>query len=130
MTGVTSLSLASVNRALQTVDPDVRRGLTAELGEIGLIVSRDAQTLALSTIRRNTLSWSRMRVGQTPRLIYVVPRNKGVRGKGPRRRPNFAPLMLNRAMRPALAKNKPQVDRRFASVVSAVCSRFNGGRRG
>lgn len=122
-------NLSIVNRALQQVEPKMRQEMTTELHAIGSLVARDAQALASVTIRRITPSWTLMRVGQTRSLIYVVPRNKGVRGRGPKRRPNFAPLMLNRAMRPALQRKKPEVNRRFGIVVSTVCGAFNNGKK-
>ena len=124
---VTTSSLSSVNRALQQVDKDLKREISVELHSIGALVQHDVESLALSTIPNMTMPWSQMRVGQTPFLIYVVPRQKGVRGKGPRRRPRFAELMLRRAMRPALARKKPEVDARFQKVVSVVCGKFSAG---
>lgn len=125
-------NLQIVSRALQQVEPEVGRGISVELHSIGQLVANDAQNLAATRIRRMSSSptWALMRVGRTPSLVYVVPRNKGTRRRLPKSRPNFSPLMLGRAMKPALARNRPEVDRRFGVVVSTVCGRFNGGRIG
>lgn len=120
--------LQIVTRGLQQVDREISRGITVELHSIGDLVARDARNLALTRIRKMSSSptWSLMRVGQTPRLIYVVPRNKGTRRRLPTSRPNFSPLMLDRAMRPAVRRNRSEIDRRFNAVVSTVCGEFNG----
>jgi hypothetical protein len=72
-------------------------------------------------------NWSRMRVGVTRNLVYVAPRQKGTRGRGPRRRPKFADLLMGRAMEPALERNTPGIERHFDQLLDQVADGFNRG---
>lgn len=126
------VGLPVVTRALQAAEAQVKREGTNELAALGALVEQDAEMLARGTISglgRNlgrAPDWSAMRSRVTPSLVYVVPQQRGVRGNGPRRRRNFAPLLLNRAMRPALQRKRPEVLRRYQALVDRVCRRFNG----
>lgn len=79
--------------------PDTRRALR----EAARPVAERAQARALGEIRNMPRSprWARMRIGVSPRSVYIVPsarRRRGARGG----RPNLAGLLFDRAMEPAL----------------------------
>ena len=119
--------LQVVTRALAAAGGQLRQEGTSELHAIGGIVERAAEVNAKAVLNRpKTRDWSTMRTGVTPAVVYVVPQNKGTRGRGPRHRPNFAPLLLNRAMRPALQRNRPEALRRYRALTARVCRAFNG----
>jgi hypothetical protein len=123
--------LSVVTRALGAADAQLKREGTQELADLGGLVEHRAESMARAVIpntARPTVSgapWSEMRTGITPRVVYVVPVNKGVRGRGPRARPNFAVIMKRRAMLPALESSRPEVLRRYKALVGRVCGAFN-----
>jgi hypothetical protein len=72
-----------------------------------------------------------MRVGTTRSLVYVAPVKRGVRGAADRRRrPNLAPLLMDRAMEPALAQNEAEVERAFTRLFDEISDDFNQGGAG
>lgn len=100
--------LADLNDAFRLADRKVRREKNDQLRELAEPVRVDAQTLAVSSIRRIGLPWSQMRVGVTRTSVYVAPRQRGARFRD-RKRPNLAGLLLDRAMLPALRINEAQI---------------------
>jgi hypothetical protein len=68
-----------------------------------------------------------MRVGVTQRLVYVAPKERGVKGRGDlqRRRPKFADLMQARAMQPALTQNSAFVLARVDAVFTKFVNDWN-----
>lgn len=123
---VSSSQVRFVNRALAHADKEIAAGARKEIDAIGHLVERDAEKLALSTIRnmRRSPAWADMRVGQNNDLVYVVPVRRGVK-RGKRKRPNLAPLMLRKAMRPAKQKNEAEIVRRFEGLIDTVSRSFN-----
>lgn len=120
--------LAEVNYLLSKADKETRLGLRKAEREVARPISGDAERLTLQNIPRTRLGkveWWEMRIGVTQTLIYVAPKQKGVRGKGPRRRKEFANLMMARAMEPALRKNEHDIEARFDHVLEEVAHRFN-----
>jgi hypothetical protein len=71
------------------------------------------------------VDWSAMRTGVHPAVVYVAPVQHGSKVPS-RRRPNFAPRMLTRAMRPALAGRRAEVYQRFQALTERVAKAFNG----
>lgn len=118
--------LADLNRALAKADKQVRVGVRKELRQAVEPVRRDAQSLAVSEIPTIGGAWSRMRVGVTRDLVYVAPRQRGVK-TGPRKRPNLAELLLGRAMVPALDRNADDVEERIDDMLGRVARDFNRG---
>ncbi len=116
--------LSAVNRSEKTL----KRELRTELKVVAEPVRREAEELARSSIRNIGDPWSRMRTGVTTRLVYVAPVNRGVKGRGndPRRRPNLANLLMDRAMQPALNRNQPQIMEGLESMLGRVGAEFNG----
>lgn len=104
----------------------MENGARAEILAIGGLVEKDAEAFALTRIRNMSRSpaWADMRVGANNDLVYVVPSRRGVK-RGPRKRPNLAPLMLTQAMRPAKTKNEPEIVKRFEKLTKRVCAEFN-----
>jgi hypothetical protein len=118
-------------RAFALADKQSQRFVRAAFVETGQPVARDAEQLALGRIRRMPYSpgWAQMRVGVTRTLVYVAPKKRGVKMRGPggRRRPNLADLMMNRAMEPALEQNAPRLEATVEHALDLVADRFNAG---
>jgi hypothetical protein len=105
----------------------LRRETLAEirpvLRELGKIVADDAERRAGSEISNIGPRWQRMRVGVTVKAVYVVPRQRGIKQSGdPRKRPNLSPLMMNRAMQPALDAHQAEVFERFEALVDETAA--------
>jgi hypothetical protein len=125
---VTVRGLRELQTAFAKADRDARLGLRAELRTVARPVQQEAQALALGTIRGMPQSprWAGMRIGVTRTAVYVAPRQKGVRG-GPKSRPNLAPLMMDRAMEPALDRNRDRIVHDFEHVLDTMADDFNHG---
>lgn len=123
---VTVKGLHELQAALAHAERDVRLGVRAELRSVARPIQQDAQRLAASEITGMARSprWAGMRIGVTRNLVYVAPRQKGVRG-GPKRRPNLAGLMMARAMEPALEGNRESTVRAFEQMLDTVADTFN-----
>lgn len=102
-------------RAFTLAGKEAGKEIRQELRAVAEPVRHDAELLALSEIprmspimSRSAVPWWRMRVGVTTKSVYVAPVQRGVKGRGDlsRRRPNFADLMMNRAMQPALDRHQ------------------------
>jgi len=121
--------LKELNRALKRTDKEVRLGIRKELREVAEPVRSQAETLAGSEIRNLKGSWTRMRVGITLDTVYVAPRERGIKSRGlsKRKRPNLAPLMMNRALQPALDRNADWIEQRFTNMLDGVCNDFSKG---
>jgi len=128
--------LRDVNAAFAKTDRDIRLGWRAGMRQVAEPVRRDAETLALSGIRRMPSSprWARMRTGVTRNMVYVAPRQRGVRWnkKNPGyrfnlRRPNLANLLMERAMQPALEAHEHDITARFEQLLDHAADNFNHG---
>jgi hypothetical protein len=106
---------------------EIQVGLRGSLREVAEPVRRDVETLASSSIRRIGPKWSRMRTGVTQTLVYVAPKQRGVRTRGPdpRRRPNLADLLMDRAMEPALERHEQQLEAVVEQMLDRVAAEFN-----
>lgn len=100
--------LSDLQKAFRVADKSAQRELRASLKKVVEPVRQDAERLAVAGIPRVGLPWSRMRVGVTTRTVYVAPKQRGSRHQE-RRRPNFAGLLLERSMLPALRANEREV---------------------
>ena len=116
--------LAELQRAFTAADRALREDLRDALQEAAAPVRRDAQAMAGVTIHnlRPGDPWTRMRIGQTGSVVYVAPVERGAsaRANQRRRRRNFKGLLLNRAMEPALARNRGHVIRRLDGLLADV----------
>ena len=104
------------------VDKDLRDAMKSAAEP----VRRDAEQLAVSNIRRIGIPWSRMRTGVTRHSVYVAPVERGVKSRTIRRgrRPNLKPLLLERAMDPALDQNADKVEREVIDAMDDLFRRW------
>jgi hypothetical protein len=131
----TGLEVAEVNvrglreleRLFAAAGPEANRRLRKEMRLVAEPIRSDAEQLAASGITRIGPKWSRMRVGVTRTLVYVAPREKGVRTRGPdpRRRPKFADRMEEVAMGPALKRNEAQIEHRVGALFDTIANDWN-----
>lgn len=119
--------LKELTRTFSRAPSDVKRAYRAELRTVGEPVRFTAEQLAVSTIRRMTPAWSKMRTGVTTRLVYVAPRERGLKGRGdaPGRRPKFGTLLMDRAMQPALDRNRPRVETDFDQMLDRLVTKWD-----
>ena len=122
--GIKVKGLANLNRALQVADKDVRLGIRAEYRTVAEPVKADAELLARANISHLGAAWSQMRIGITQRAVYVVPKQRGARGRSRRRRPNLAGLMYPQ-MQQALDQNQEEIELRFNAMLHGVATKFN-----
>jgi hypothetical protein len=126
------LGYRELMRAFAQADKDSRKYVRAAFREVGQPVAAEAEQLAVQKIPRITRrsprgpKWEKMRVGVTRTLVYVAPRQRGVRS-GPRRRPNMADLLMGRAMEPALEHNEARLEASVERALDLVADRFNAG---
>lgn len=125
-TGVRVKGFRELQRAFKQSPKDLRRESQKSLRDIGRIVADDAERFADSRIRNIGGAWSQMRVGVTQRLVYVAPKQRGTRNTTAMR-PNLAPLLMDRAMQPALDENRDEVDREFGHMLDRVVDRWGRG---
>lgn len=111
-----------MQRAFAKADKTLSRELRGALREVAEPVRQDAEQLALERIPHIGMEWSRMRIGVSRRLVYVAPKQRGVKSKSDRgrRRPNLADLLMDRAMSPALERNVSLVERRMDDLLRDV----------
>lgn len=123
--------LRDVNAAFAHTDREIRLGWRAGMRQVAEPVRRDAEASALTGIRNMSASprWARMRVGVTRQMVYVAPRQRGVRTAGDRglARPNLAGLLMSRAMQPALDRHEQEVNANFERLLDRVADDFNRG---
>lgn len=118
--------LRELNRTFRQAPRDVNRAYRNELRSVGEPVRLTAETLASSTIRRITPAWARMRTGVTTRLVYVAPRQRGVRGRDQRRRrPNLGALLMDRAMQPALEQHRGRIETDFDQMLDRLVTKWD-----
>lgn len=118
-TAVTVRGLKELNRAFGLADRELAKQLRSNLREIARPIADDAQRLAETEIRNMPLgksidgqpAWSRMRIGYGYGIIYVAPQERGRRSRRivSIRRPNLATLLMDRAMDPALERNRGRI---------------------
>jgi hypothetical protein len=108
--------------ACDAAGKELRRDLNAELRVVAEPVRSDAERMAAAEIRRIGERWSRMRVGVTRRVVYVAPKARGVSSRGlqSRKRRNLAPLLMNRAMQPALDRHEDEIERHVEGFIDRV----------
>lgn len=124
---VNQKGLRQLERLIAEEGPKAKREMRAKLRQLAEPVKDDAQSLAEATIPRIGPKWGKMRVGVTTKAVYVAPRERGIktRGADPRRRPKFADLMEERAMTPALEKNRAKIEAGAESVLQELADEWN-----
>lgn len=127
--------VADLQRAFGNLSRDLGKGVREALAAAADPVRADASLLAREEIsglaRARTpigQSWWQMRVGVTRQSVYVAPVQRGVKskGRGKRRRPNLAPLLLEKAMEPALERNRDRVEHEILSQLDELFARWEG----
>lgn len=119
------VGLRDLDRAFRVADRALQTDFRDALEEAAAPVRSEAQTLAATRIRNVHVGdpWSRMRIGRMQgTTVYVAPVERGAKGRGSqrRRRRQFADLLMERAMQPALDHNREQVERRVERLVAEV----------
>lgn len=117
--------LDQIQRDLAKSGPQISAAMRAGLRDSAEPVAKLAQELSLTRIRRMHLSpqWAETRIGVTRHLVYVVPKQRGVRTghwDDRRRRPNLVGLMMGRSFEPALAAGAGIVEARVNALLGEV----------
>lgn len=115
--GIRVEGLAELQRALREADRAVAKDLRAELKKAGEPVRARAESRASSGIRNIGGKWSRMKLGATGRMVYIAP---AARPSGGSARPNLAPLLLQRAMVPAVSEKRGEVEEALEAWIDRV----------
>jgi hypothetical protein len=114
--------LRELQRAFLALGPEAAAAIKGELWELAEPVAHDAEKLAVSNIRNIGPRWSEMRVGVIRGGAYVAPKSRRRRGS-PRR--NLAPLLMDRAMQPALDAHTNEIEAGAAAALM-VAARHQG----
>lgn len=119
---VTVSGLSDLQRAFTAIAPTVEADLRAALRALAEPVARDAEALARANIRRIGEPWSQMRVGVTTSMVYVAPKQRGVKSRTDRRlrRPNLFDLLMGRSLEPALERNTAQIEAGVGRVLDGA----------
>lgn len=107
--------LSELVRAFSTLDRNLGRGLREAVENAAEPVRQEASSLMRSEISgmaRSRIPWWTMRTGSTRNGAYVAPVQRGVKGRpdDKRRRPNLVGIGLNKALVPALERNRERVE--------------------
>lgn len=124
--GLTVDGLEKLNRMFKLAPKTDRLALNKMLRGVAEPIASDAESLAMEKIRNMTVEWSRMRIGVSLRVVYVAPRERGTRKKTIHDRPNLASLLDQRAMSPALERNRHLIADRVDDAFVAIADRWNG----
>lgn len=123
--GVHVKNWRSVNAAFAKADRESRLALKAKQRQLAVPVRITAEGLSRDKITRIGEKWSQMRIGVTRTVVYVAPKQRGAKGDSPRKRRNLAPLLMERAMEPALEQHRPQIEQEVERVLDWVADDFN-----
>ena len=126
--------LADLHRALALADKETRLAVRKVELETAEPVRSAAEQLALSEIRGMERAasrggfppWAHMRIGITRKVVYIAPKQRGHK-KGPQKRRNLAPLLMDRAMQPALERNRHAFEAGFERALDRIANHFNHG---
>src|SRR5262249_11509096 len=117
--------MRDLQRAFRRAEPAARKKVRSAFAGAAVPVARDAEGLARSSITRIGEKWPQMRVGVTQRSVYVAPKQRGARrADDPRKRPNLAPLLMGRAMEPALAQNANEIEHAAERALDRIADEF------
>lgn len=122
-------------RAYDGADKETKARVQSVLVRVGAPIARDAEGLALGRIRNMPTSprWAKFRVGAVvtakskrgEAFIYIAPMARNIGGSP---RPNLAPLLLERAMIPALKAHESEAIIKVDNALWHVAQKFNEGR--
>ncbi len=115
--------------ALARAERDTRLGVRQELREFARPVASTWTQVALAEIPSMPKSpqWAGARIGVTRHEVYIVPRRKGTRGRGPRRRPNLGDLFEQRVKARTIARHEHEMEQRYERLTDRIADRFNHG---
>lgn len=124
--------LAEIQRDLAKSGGLVETGLQAGLIHAAEPVAHTAEVLSMANIRRmpHSPQWAKTRIGVKRKFVYIVPKERGARGRdNPRARPfgetktggpTFGDLVLGRSFEPALDVMTPIVQSRVEIALEGV----------
>lgn len=114
--------LRELQRAFKVAAPVAQKELRKALRTVAEPVRHDAEELARANIPRIGVPWAQMRTGVTQRVVYVAPKQRGVKSRIDRRyrRPNFFDLLMGRALEPALERNVVLVEAGVQAALDTV----------
>jgi hypothetical protein len=120
----------NVLKAFGAASKTVERGFMGSLREAVEPIREEAEQLAGSGVIDNLADddpWTRMRTGVTRSAVYVAPRERGrrTRGNSAIGRPNLKPLLLDRAMEPALENNRQHVIENVEDLLGYMARTFD-----
>ena len=125
-TGIKVHGLTELNRALKTADKETRTGVRKVQRELAEPVRLEAESLATREITRIGPVWAKMRTGVTTKVVYIAPKQRS--RKNPRK--NLAPLLMDKAMEPALERNRHRFETDLDHMLEQVAGHFNGSTLG
>lgn len=96
--------------------------------EIARPVKEGAEALALTRISHIDSRWWKMRIGITRNFLYVAPKQRGVKVKGPhpRKRPQFGILLAEKAMQPTAERYAPEFEKRVEHFFERLGETWGG----
>ena len=116
--------LRELQRDFRRMSKDLDRRLTGELKQASAPVAGVAQQLALGRITNVGRSprWAGMRVGvsRARGSVFIAPSARRRAGSG---RPNFAQLLAQRAMEPAVDEKQDEVVRKLEQMLDDIANR-------
>lgn len=114
--------LTELQRAFKVAAPAAQRELRTALRAVAEPIRQDAEELARANITRIGRPWSQMRTGVTQKVVYVAPKQRGVKSRTDRRfrRSNFFDLLMGRSLEPALQRNEARVEAAVQVVFDTV----------
>lgn len=115
--------LRELKRALARIDAQLHDDLEHVMRDAGEPVRASAERLASANIPNIGDRWGGMRLGiaRGGAMIYIAPKARRRSGSP---RTNLAPLLLNRAMLPALDDNRDEVILRLERMLDRVILGF------
>lgn len=135
-------------KSLRHADKDIQKSFRAALKESAKPITTLASALSTSDISHNRPGgpWSKFRIGMLAggRVVYMAPKPHGIssrqsraqrRGRYSRMsgrqlagaaRPRFAPILLERAMEPALEASQEEVKKAVQVAVDMVIAEIRG----
>jgi hypothetical protein len=121
--------LRELSRTLGSVSKPAKKELRNTLRDVAKPVAQQAETLAAHNIRnvRPGDKWDVTRIGVTQKEVYIVPKQRGVKGRGQarHRRPMFGTLLMERAFDPALKHNQARILKEFDGMLDLLAERIN-----
>lgn len=116
--------LDQIQRDLAKSQPLVLKALQDGLIHAAEPVAHTAEVLSFVNIRNMHKSpeWAKTRIGIRRQFVYVAPKERGLktRGPDPRRRPNLVGLIMGRSFEPALDVMTPIVEQRVKIALEGV----------